>query len=151
KKDELTTLSVKKTREHGPGDIPEFRVTEQRAASSKKARPQPVWKIAYAGAVGGQTMTGVPAIAKLQEKFPEMRVWPFELPLKTLTEDDLGGVRVVVAETLRGMGSAKPEAAEIRDEAQVRQLAEWLAERDASGKMGALFNPDHALSPADKE
>ncbi len=150
KKDELTTLSVKKTREHGPGDIPEFRVTEQRAAASKKARPQPVWKIAYAGAVGGQTMTGVPALAKLQEKFPDMRVWPFELPLKAIGEEDLEGVRIVAAEVLRGMGAAKPEAAEIRDEAQVRQLAEWLAERDASGKMSALFKPDHALSAADQ-
>lgn len=64
-----TTLSVKKTREHGPKDIAEFRIVEDKALDAKKARPQPVWKIAYAGAIGGQAMTGIPAIERLREKF----------------------------------------------------------------------------------
>ena len=31
KKDELTTLSVRKSREHGPGDVPEYRIVENAA------------------------------------------------------------------------------------------------------------------------
>ncbi len=150
KKDELTTLSVKKVREHGPGDITEYRVVEDVALKAKKGRPQPVWKIAYAGAVGGQTLTGIPALAKLQEKFPAMKVWPFELPLAKLEEGSLEDTRVVAAEISPAILSARPEGSEIRDEAQVRVIAEWLAERDASGKLGGLFAPEQKLSDAQK-
>lgn len=150
KKDELTTLSVKKSREHEPGEVAEFRIVEQVALVEKKARPQPVWKIAYAGAVGGQTMTGVPALERLREKFPAMRIWPFELPLASLTSDALEGVRIVVAEVNPAVTTARQEAAEIRDETQVRGVVEWLAERDASGKLGGLFQPAKPLSEAQK-
>jgi hypothetical protein len=84
KKDELTTLSVKKTREHGKGDVAEFRIVEEAAMAAKKSRPQPVWKIAYAGAIGGQAMTGIPAMERLREKFPALKIWPFDLPLAKL-------------------------------------------------------------------
>jgi hypothetical protein len=150
KKDELTTLSVKKSREHEPGEVAEFRVVEQVALAEKKARPQPVWKIAYAGAVGGQTMTGVPALERLREKFPAMRIWPFELSLSPLKSDDLEGVRIVVAEVNPAVTTARQEAAEIPDETQVRGVVEWLAERDASGKLGALFQPAKPLPEASK-
>jgi hypothetical protein len=105
KKDELTTLSVKKSREHGPGDIAEHRIAEQIAIESKKGRPQPVWKIAYAGAIGGQTMTGIPAIERIREKFPALKLWPFEIPLEKLEESALEDVRIVVAEVLPSHGS----------------------------------------------
>lgn len=150
KKDELTTLSVKKSREHEPGDIPEFRLVEQAAIAAKAARPQPVWKIAYAGAIGGQTMTGLPAFERLREKFPGLRIWPFELPLAPLTADAIEDVRIVVAEVNPAVAMARQEAAEIRDEAQVRGLVEWMAERDASGKLGGLFKAAAPLSEAQK-
>ena len=139
KKDELTTLSVKKTREHGKGDVPEFRATEIAALAAKKARPQSVWKIAYAGAIGGQAMTGIPAFERLREKFPALKVWPFEIPLAKVDEAALEGVRIAVAEVLPSLNATKQEATEIRDEAQVRSICEALAERDASGKLGATF------------
>jgi hypothetical protein len=150
KKDELTTLSLKKLREHGPKDIGEFRTTEAHAADAHKARPQPVWKIAYAGAVGGQTLTGVPAIERLREKFPAMKVWPFELPLAKLDEDALGDTRIVVAEIYPALVPSQVGATEIRDEAQVRTMAEWFAERDANGKLPALFATEAKLTDAQK-
>ncbi len=150
KKDELTTLSVKRTREHAPGDVPEFRIVETAALDAKKARPQPVWKIAYAGAIGGQTLTGIPAIERLREKFPALRIWPFEIPLAKLNDAALEGVRVLVAEVLPSLNSARPEATEIRDEAQVRSACEALAERDASGKLGAMFAGESRLSDSQK-
>jgi hypothetical protein len=150
KKDELTTLSVKKSREHGSGDIAEHRIAEQVAIDTKKGRPQPVWKIAYAGAIGGQTLTGIPAIERLREKFPALRLWPFEIPLAKLDESALDGVRILVAEVLPSLNSARPEASEIRDEAQVRSLCETLAERDASGKLSGLFAGETPLKDAQK-
>jgi hypothetical protein len=150
KKDELTTLSVKKSREHGPGDIAEYRLAEQVAMEAKKSRPQPVWKIAYAGAIGGQTLTGIPAIERLREKFPALKVWPFEIPLVRLDESALDGVRVLVAEVLPSLNSTRPEATEIRDEAQVRSLCEVLAERDAGGKLGALFGGEAPIKDSQK-
>jgi hypothetical protein len=150
KKDELTTLSVKKSREHKAGEITEYRIAEEVALNAKKGRPQPVWKIAYAGAVGGQTLTGIPAIERLREKFPALKIWPFEIPLAKLDADGLEGVRIVVAEVLPSLNSSHPEATEIRDEAQVRTICEALAERDASGKLGAMFAGAHKLSDTQK-
>jgi hypothetical protein len=150
KKDELTTLSIKKTREHGKGDIAEFRIVENAALEAKKARPQPVWKIAYAGAIGGQTMTGIPAIERLREKFSSLKVWPFEMPLAKLDQEGLADTRVVVAEILTSLNAMNQQASEIRDEAQVRSLCEAMAERDANGKLGAMFGGEAKLSDAQK-
>ena len=150
KKDELTTLSVRKSREHVKGDVPEFRVVENAALNAKKARPQPVWKIAYAGAIGGQTMTGIPAIERLREKFPTLKIWPFEIPLDKVDDDALEGVRIVVAEVLPSLNATRQEVTEIRDEAQVRSICEALAERDASGKLGGLFAGEAKLKDSEK-
>lgn len=151
KKDELTTLSVKKTREHGKGDIAEFRIVEEAALASKKARPQPVWKIAYAGAIGGQAMTGIPAIERLREKFPALKVWPFDMPLAKLDRDSLADARVVVAEVLTTLNATNQQSSEIRDEAQVRSICEALAERDANGKLGGMFAGEAKLTDAQKD
>lgn len=150
KKDELTTLSIKKVREHGPKDIAEYRITENHVAETRKARPQPVWKIAYAGAVGGQTLTGIPAIERLREKFPSLKLWPFELPLAKVDEEALGDARIVVSEIYPSLVAAQVGASEIKDEAQVRTMAEWFAERDASGKLGALFATEAKLTDAER-
>lgn len=150
KKDELTTLSVKKTREHGPKDIAEFRLVEEAAMQAKKARPQPVWKIAYAGAIGGQAMTGIPAIERLREKFPTMKVWPFDMPLAKLDAEGLSDTRIVVAEVLTTLNATNQQSSEIRDEAQVRSICEALAERDASGKLASMFAGEAKLSDAQK-
>ena len=150
KKDELTTLSIKKSREHGKGDIAEFRIVENVALETKKSRPQPVWKIAYAGAIGGQTMTGIPAIERLREKFPTLKVWPFDIPLAKLDNETMGDARVVVAEVLTSLNATNQQASEIRDEAQVRSLCEALAERDANGKLAAMFAGEAKLTEAQK-
>lgn len=150
KKDELTTLAIKKVREHGPKDIAEFRVTEDNVAETRKLRPQPVWKIAYAGAVGGQTLTGVPAIERLREKFPALKIWPFELPLAKLDNEGLADTRILVAEIYPQLVATQVGASEIKDEAQVRTIAEWFAERDANGKLAQLFAAEAKLTDEQK-
>lgn len=150
KKDELTTLAMKKVREHGPKDVGEYRITEEHVAETRKIRPQPVWKIAYAGAVGGQTLTGLPAIERLRTNFPALKIWPFELPLAKLDEEGLAGTRIVVAEIYPALVAKQIGASEIRDEAQVRTMAEWFAERDASGKLGQVFATEAKLTDEQK-
>ncbi len=139
KRDELTTLSVKKAREHEASDMKEYRRTENELSKQKLGRAQPVWKIAYAGAVGGQTMTGIPYVHKLRDDFDTLRIWPFELPLEPLTTEALEGISIVATEIYPAMISEKAAQTEIRDEAQVRIMAEYLADLDEKDRLSALF------------
>src|SRR5690606_24188627 len=53
-RDEQTMLSAKRPREHGDGDLPEFRLAEQAIKG-----PSSIWKLYYQGSVGGQALTGL--------------------------------------------------------------------------------------------
>ncbi|MFC7290719.1 cobalamin biosynthesis protein CbiG [Hirschia litorea] len=147
KRDELTTLSVKKAREHSPEDMPEFRQTETAMIAKKLGRPQPVWKIAYAGAVGGQTMTGLPYIHKLRDDFADMKLWPFELPLAPLDTETLGNTSIVATEIYPAMIELKVIDTEIRDETIVRIIAEYYADLDEKDRLSPLFaGPEKATN-----
>ena len=75
-----------------------------------------------------------------------VRVWPFETGFKALTEADLEGVAVVVAEVYPSMIKAAPGAGEVKDLAQVRGLSEHFAKLDEAGKLGAIFAAPKGLS-----
>ncbi len=150
KRDVLTTLAMKKTREHSAEDVPEFRLTEQSAIAAKLGRPQPIWKIAYAGAVGGQALTGIPALEKLRSSIEGMRLWPFEIPLEKLDSDALDGVNIVACEINLAMQETNAKSTEIKDEAQVRINAEHFAALDESGRLAANFEGPKAASDSDK-
>jgi hypothetical protein len=145
KRDALTTLSVKKSRDHTPNDLPEYRLTETFLQANTDIRPQPVWKIAYAGAVGGQAMTGIPVIDKLRGCFDSMRLWPFELQLEDMDTERLEDIEIVAVEIQPTIVPFEPKEGEFRDESQVRLIAERFAELDESGKLGKLFSNQHAL------
>jgi len=76
-----------------------------------------VWQLAGAGAVGSQTLMGLPVLARLRRRFGAC-VWPFEAPEGGLVFAEIwpslinGAVRAYCAKT-----------GEIRDAAQVRLLA----------------------------
>ena len=134
-RDTLTTLQPKRGREHGPGDIPEFRHAE---IALKSANPVP--KLYYNGAVGGQAILGIPMARRLKLAFGEtMAVWPFETGWKALTEASLSEVDVVAAEISPILAKAVPLPGELKDTAQARALAEHLAKLDETGKLGDLF------------
>ena len=143
-RDTLTTLQPKRTREHGPGDLPEFRHTDLAAKGAAS-----IWKLYYNGSVGGQAILGIPMVRRLKLARGEaMKVWPFETGFKALAEGDLAGVDVVAAEVYPSLikGAALP--GEIKDATQVRLTAEHFAKLDEAGKLGAVFAPDKA-APAD--
>jgi hypothetical protein len=134
-KDALTTLQRKRTRAHGPGDLPEFRHADLAAKGAAS-----IWKLYYNGSVGGQAILGIPAARRLKLARGEaVKVWPFETGFKALTEADLDGVQVVIAEVYPSLYKAQPQPGEVKDQAQVRVTAEHFARLDETGKLGAAF------------
>jgi hypothetical protein len=135
-KDTLSTIQPKKSRPHGPDDLPEFRHTDLAAKGASS-----VWKLGYAGSVGGQALLGIPVARRLRDKREGVKVWPFETGFKALTEADLAGVDVVLAEVYPSLIEAQGTAVEVKDLKQVRSLAEHFARLDEASKLGAVFGP----------
>jgi hypothetical protein len=143
-KDALTTLQPKRARAHGPDDLPEFRHADLAAKGAAS-----IWKLYYNGSVGGQALLGIPSVRRLKLARGEaFRVWPFETGFKPLTEADLQGVEVVVAEVYPSLLKPEPAPGEVKDLAQVRTTAEHFARLDEAGRLGALFAPPKG-APAD--
>lgn len=143
-KDALTTLQPKRTRAHGPGDLPEFRHADLAAKGAAS-----IWKLYYNGSVGGQALTGIPAVRRLKlARGDAVKVWPFETGFKALAEDDLEGVAAVAAEVYPSLLKTQPGPGEVKDLAQVRATAEHFARLDEAGRLGALFGAAKNL-PAD--
>ena len=136
-RDTLTTLQPKRQRPHGPGDVPEFRHADLAAKTAAS-----VWKLYHNGSVGGQTILGIPLARRLKEaRGDAMKVWPFETGFKALTEADLAGVDVVMAEVNPPLLKAQPQAGEAKDLTQVRALCEHFARLDEQGKLAGAFAP----------
>ncbi len=136
-KDVLTTLSSTKARPHGPHDPPEHRHADLAAKGA-----QAIWKLYGAGAVGGQSLVGIPMVARLRAaRGDAARLWPFETGWRALSREDLDGVQVVMAEVYPSLVAGKPGPGEVKDAAQVRAMAEHVARLDAEGRLAAAFGP----------
>ena len=136
-KDTLTTLQPKRSRPHGPGDLPEFRHADLAAKGAAS-----IWKLYYNGSVGGQAILGIPAVRRLKAaRGDAVRIWPFETGYRALSAADLEGVEAVVAEVYPSLFKAQPAPGEVKDLAQVRATAEHFARLDEAGKLGAAFGP----------
>jgi len=134
-RDAQSTLSTKRPREHGPNDLPEFRLAE---AAIKG--PTPIWKLYYQGSVGGQALTGLPVIKRLRDQ-RAMRLWPFETGWRPLAPSDLEGVDALIAEIYPSMFAARPTGREVKDEAQVRGACERFNALDEKGQLAPMFGP----------
>jgi hypothetical protein len=116
---------------------------------------QDSWGLFGAGRVGGQTLVGIPYLARLR-RHPELgqfsRVWPFETSFANLTRST-PAPRIVYAEIwpgcieeqVRGTMQAKPTF--IRDRAQVRALCDWAAGLDDQRELAPLFDRPAGLTP----
>jgi hypothetical protein len=136
-KDALTTLQPKRSRAHGPDDLPEFRHADLAAKGAAS-----IWKLYYNGSVGGQALLGIPAVRRLKLARGEaVRIWPFETGFRPLSEADLEGVEAVVAEVYPSMLKAVVAPGEVKDLVQVRTTAEHFARLDEANKLGGLFGP----------
>lgn len=147
KKDVLTTLSDKKPRAHTESDLAEFRLSEQRAAALKLGRPQPVWKLGYAGAVGGQTFTGIPVVHHLKSHFGDkLAIWPMETGWVD-QPDDLP--QIVVSEVYPSMLKNDHQPGRTKDEVQVESLSKWFADSDNSGVLKRKLARPEVVSDAE--
>ena len=133
-RDALTTLQPKRSHEHGPGDLPEFRRADQAVKGAS------IWKLYYAGSVGGHAILGIPMLKRLK-KARTVKVWPFETGWKAIGEADLDGAEALAAEVKLGLNPAQPLPGEAKELAPVRALAERIAKLDEAGKLGAAFAP----------
>ncbi len=134
-RDEQTMLSAKRVRDHAPSDLPEFRLSEEAIKG-----PSSIWKLYYQGSVGGQALTGLPIIKRLRDE-RAAKLWPFETGWKPLAPADLDGVDAIFAEIYPSLFATKPNAGEIKDQAQVRGACERFAALDEKAQLGALFGP----------
>jgi hypothetical protein len=128
-------LSAKRVREHGPADLPEYRLAEEALKGAAS-----IWKLYYQGSVGGQALTGLPVVKRLRDK-RAARLWPFETGWRPLAPGDLADVEAVFAEIYPSMFATKPAPGEIKDEAQVRAACERFNALDDKGQLAALFGP----------
>ncbi|MDT8343763.1 MAG: precorrin-8X methylmutase [Thermohalobaculum sp.] len=134
-------------RAHNLPDLPERKPArhpgqpaERRAVERACPRAQPVWKLYTAGAVGGQVLTGIPALARLRAD-PRLAgrcaVWPFEGGLV------VPDVAVVMAEIYPSLIAREIRAAcaegEPLDAAQTRVTALAYAALDRAGGLAPLF------------
>jgi precorrin-8X/cobalt-precorrin-8 methylmutase len=129
------------TRQGGAG-LPDKRLAEARVTSAK-----PVWQLAYAGSVGGQTLTGIPRLERLR-RHPWLaevtRVWPFETGLRPLERSEQG--HIILAEVYPSLLAVTPEAGEVKDRAQVTALARHFAALDDKRRLAPLFAGDQTLT-----
>jgi molybdopterin molybdotransferase len=123
--------------------FPERRLVEARVPSA-----QPAWKLYTTGSVGGQVLTGLPALHRLRARLgPAVAVWPFDSGLAAPEAP------VVLAEVYPSLLAARireaRRAGEVADAAQVRVTAAAYAALDAAGGLAALFAPE--LAPGERE
>lgn len=136
-RDEQTMLSAKRPRDHGEGDLPEFRYVDTRLKGASS-----IWKLYYQGSVGGQSLTGMPMIKRMKDaRGDAFRLWPFETGWRQLTPADLEGTEVVATEIYPSMWDARPQQGEVKDEAQVRATAQHFATLDEKNQLAQLFGP----------
>ncbi len=94
------------------------------------------WQLSGAGSVGGQVLTGLPALWRLRREMG-VAVWPFDTGLRAPEAP------VVLAEVYPSLLAeavrAERGTGEILDRTQVRVLARALAGLDAAGGLAPLF------------
>ena len=119
-----------------PGPLAEWRTVES-VLRERGHRPFSSWQLLGAGAVGSQSLLGIPMVMRLRERFGgRLAVWPFEPADRA----------IVVAEVWPSLLPLDLTVAPVRDAAQVLGVAEWLAGLDAADGLHDFFCLDR-LAP----
>lgn len=145
---QLSNLTARKEvryRDSGElGGLAEWRLVEE-LLRDRGARPQPAWKLCYAGSVGSQTLVGIPVVDRLRNHHAlgsVSRVWPFEVLLPDLPA---GASAVIHAEIWPSIVPFNHEVGSCADERQVRAVVREWRELDQGERLAARFTaPDNA-------
>jgi len=126
-------------RPHGPGDLAERRLADQRVAGA-----QPVWKLAGAGSVGSQALTGIPRVWQIRRD-PRLamtcHIWPFETGLRHDPRP-----AVVLAEVYPSLVPPRRLPGRPKDAGQVAAVGRRLATLDGAAALEPLFAGDPSLN-----
>ncbi len=129
-----------------PDRLGRLRLSERRAQEASGVI-QTVWKLAYAGSVGSQTLLGIPFLQRLRARYgPQLRVWPFEVAAGDVPAP--GGV--TLAEIWPSMFPTDFSRHPVRDAAQVLQTVESCADADATGAMSGWLSPPALVEDRDQ-
>jgi precorrin-8X/cobalt-precorrin-8 methylmutase len=115
-----------------------FRRSEQFAKGAKS-----VWQLTYNGSVGSQTLLGINRLSRFLDESghgEHIAVWPFETGFAKAFDKP-----VVFAEIYPSLFTLAAED-EVKDQAQVRTVAEAFARFDADGHLATLLDRPAVLS-----
>jgi precorrin-8X/cobalt-precorrin-8 methylmutase len=122
-------------------------IAERRAVESRIRGPQPVWKLTGVGAVGSQTLLGIPRLEALR-RHPmlgrDIAVWPFETDFSARLTAPITLVEIYPSFFPLDI------AAEPKDRAQVETCALRYAALDAAGLLTTFLSAPQDLTPADR-
>lgn len=122
---------------------------EMRLADAWLPGPQSPWKLYGIGSAGGQAMTGIPYLLRLRQD-PELsghvRAWPFETGLAVPFGAHPDQPRIVLAEAWPSQLRQRPRVGEVKDQTQVRIMAEHFARLDQAGRLARLFAGPRVLT-----
>lgn len=122
----------------------EFRHSERHIRATTGRHPFSVWQLLGAGAVGSQTLTGIPVLHHLRNVpglAERTRVWPFETGF---TPDPCEGRpdAIVIVEVWPSSIDVDHIDHSVKDARQVVALAEHFAAASRSGTLASAFDPD---------
>lgn len=131
---------------HKPQGYGDRYPAERRVVDARVRSAHVVWKLVGNGQVGGQVLTGLPALLRLRDDpalSAETAVWPFEAG-----EVPQALPPILLAEIYPSL-EAVPDGPEVKDARQVRAVVERLARDDAAGGLAPLVTTPWAL-PSDE-
>jgi len=138
-REEVRPFLVRRNRRpHGVGDLAERRLCDIRIPST-----QPVWKLAGAGSVGSQVITGIPRVWQIRRDPRiafECHIWPFETGLRFDSR-----AAIILAEVYPSLVPPRVIKGRPKDAGQVAAIGRRYAELDAAGALAPLFEGDPSL------
>ncbi|MFT6400147.1 MAG: hypothetical protein ACJAYU_004917 [Bradymonadia bacterium] len=124
----------------GPKKPKEFAFPERRYCEELVPKAQSVWKTAYAGSVGGQTLMGIPYVQHLStvvELEDAVSVWPFD-PGSTESVVSIRP-RIILAEVYPSLIKPHDDPDKPLDANQVHALAHYFETLDRDGQLAELL------------
>lgn len=131
------TPGLPRTKPDHPPGLPEHRRAEILGREGG-LWPKTLWQLAGAGAVGAQSLTGMPVMERLRQRDPgRIAVWPFDAAAATAP--------IVMAETYLSLlgPQVKADMAKgmVQDAAQVSRHAEAFLALSRRNQLARLFDP----------
>ncbi len=137
----LASPTLTTTKPDDSGALPAWREVEV-VLRCQGRRPFSSWQLLGAGAVGSQSLLGIPVVGRLRARFAErVEVWPFSTGLRM---PDVSAGSVIVAEVWPSLLNVRRSTDTVRDAAQVEAVVNWLADTDAADALARLFSPEIA-------